>query len=133
MCKNTPKPVRSSLSSWAEGALGLGEVSQLHADLSRVSFEHHFSQRWGKLFPFHGVMLTYGLGGPGLDDTGNIGESPELPGPWFPLCWSRLSRLGLAELQPHAPTTSVAPARVWVGPLANRFSCRRGDGMVWEG
>ena len=57
MRKNTHKTVHSSLSLWGEGALGLGEVLQLHANLSCVSFKHPFSQRWGKLFLFHGVAL----------------------------------------------------------------------------
>lgn len=46
MQKNTRKTVHSSLSSWGEGALGLGEVLQLRANLSCVSFKHPFSQRW---------------------------------------------------------------------------------------
>lgn len=57
MPKNTRKTVHSGLSSRGEGPLGLGEVPQLHANLSGVSFKHLFSQRGGKLFLFHGVAL----------------------------------------------------------------------------
>lgn len=58
MSKNTREIMHSSLSSWDDDALGLGELLQLHADLSCVSFEHLFSQCWGKVFLFHGVALT---------------------------------------------------------------------------
>ena len=134
MCKNRRQTVHSNSSAWGEAAPGLGEGLQRHAELSCVSLKHLLlSQCWGKLFLFRSVALTRGLGGPGLDYTRNVCESPSLPGPWVPVCWSRLSPLGLAELQPRAPTAPVAPAVVWVGLFAGGVHYWRGDEMTWEG